>query len=328
MIQKTIDLIVVLIIVLSTAGYAEQTEQTENKFIGTISEGIMSSTVANDGTWIIKGIELTLVEYPDNSFFVKYSDAKKYGLLVDPIKESRGTSIIATTITNDFRGEGWKVKLITSDKESKSVDIKTRKAMLKYDVILFEKLAQTNPAISPNESINKLETEANPPTTIEDIKKNGLGNRFFIKEIPLSSEMMAACFNLVNCVSRVNNSKSVDNVTLASRESVKELIKQAGMNPRLLGAMFDRFDAFNKPIYIIYQKEVPESQADITAPLGNGSIHEIYGSVRIGNYNFLNEGDKSDRLNFGIIESYGYVYLRGKGKVILPDGTEVKLGYK
>ena len=62
-----------------------------------------------------------------------------------------------------------------------------------------------------------------------------------------------------------------------------------------------------------------------------GSIHRFVGKVNLeidGQiYSFIGEGDKLHRLTFGIIKNIGYVYLRGKGRVILKNGKEVKLGY-
>lgn len=54
-------------------------------------------------------------------------------------------------------------------------------------------------------------------------------------------------------------------------------------------------------------------------------IYRYAGEVRMGPYTFIGEGDKANRLTFAAIDS-GYVYLRGKGKVVLPDGRTVSLG--
>ncbi|MBI4708342.1 MAG: ankyrin repeat domain-containing protein [Candidatus Omnitrophica bacterium] len=186
----------------------------------------------------------------------------------------------------------------------------------------------TDLVLRPSESTDISDTDTNPLTIIENIKKNGTGNRFFIKDIPLSSKMMAACFfeGYMNCVSGVNDVNITDNVTLASFKSSQDIIKQGN---KLAEDALNKFsDVFAKPIYILYSKTPPKSLADIKAPLGNGSVHEIFDNVKMGQYIFINEGGEFCRLTFGIIEPYGYVYLIGKGKIILPDGTEIKLGYK
>ncbi len=67
--------------------------------------------------------------------------------------------------------------------------------------------------------------------------------------------------------------------------------------------------------------------------LGNKSIHRFAGEVRLGGGlggeglpTVIGEGGKGDRLTFVLLEGVGYVYLRGKGKVVYPDGKIVKLG--
>ena len=66
-------------------------------------------------------------------------------------------------------------------------------------------------------------------------------------------------------------------------------------------------------------------------PFAPSSIHRFVGKVNLeidGQvYSFIGEGDKLHRLTFGVIKNIGYVYLRGKGRVILKNGKEVKLGY-
>jgi hypothetical protein len=54
-------------------------------------------------------------------------------------------------------------------------------------------------------------------------------------------------------------------------------------------------------------------------------VHRFDGSVRIHNYTFVSSGDKDNRLTFALMEQ-GYVYLRGKGKVVAPNGTATELG--
>lgn len=57
-------------------------------------------------------------------------------------------------------------------------------------------------------------------------------------------------------------------------------------------------------------------------PGGNAaSIHRIIGTIRIGNYIFNGEKNPVYPLTFLLDSKYGYVYIRGKGKVTLPNGT-------
>jgi hypothetical protein len=70
------------------------------------------------------------------------------------------------------------------------------------------------------------------------------------------------------------------------------------------------------------------SATSLNIPWGNESVHRFVGKVEIGGIDriFIGEGDKAHRLSFGLIEQIGYVYLRGKGKVIQGDGTEITFG--
>lgn len=61
-------------------------------------------------------------------------------------------------------------------------------------------------------------------------------------------------------------------------------------------------------------------------PMGDGSIHRFKEKVNLFGYTFNGEGDEKSRLTF-VLTKNGYLYVRGKGKIILKDGQEVKLGY-
>ena len=63
---------------------------------------------------------------------------------------------------------------------------------------------------------------------------------------------------------------------------------------------------------------------------GSYCLHRFKGRVELdveGDlYTFISGDDKLNRLTFGLVPRVGYVYLRGKGKVVLKDGKEVKFG--
>ncbi|MBN2709510.1 MAG: hypothetical protein JXR46_10745 [Calditrichaceae bacterium] len=64
-------------------------------------------------------------------------------------------------------------------------------------------------------------------------------------------------------------------------------------------------------------------------PLAEGSIHRYNGRIvqnEINNIVFESNTDKADYLTFAVFKELGYVYLRGKGKVILDSGKEIQLG--
>lgn len=58
----------------------------------------------------------------------------------------------------------------------------------------------------------------------------------------------------------------------------------------------------------------------------NGSIYRFHGKVDLFDCTFIGEGDEMNRLTFQVTKQ-GLVYVRGKGKVNLKDGSEKKFGY-
>lgn len=63
--------------------------------------------------------------------------------------------------------------------------------------------------------------------------------------------------------------------------------------------------------------------------LGNGSVHRYRGKVNapVGEITqFVSGDDRANLLTFAVIDGFGYVYVRGKGKLIKQDGQEIVLG--
>lgn len=59
----------------------------------------------------------------------------------------------------------------------------------------------------------------------------------------------------------------------------------------------------------------------------NVRIHRFRGKVPIASgYVFVGEGDDLNLLTFARISNVGYLYLRGQGQVILPNGEAIKFG--
>lgn len=58
-----------------------------------------------------------------------------------------------------------------------------------------------------------------------------------------------------------------------------------------------------------------------TVFIGSGALLDLKSGL------FESEDDEFSRLTFALIDQIGYVYLRGKGKVLSKDGKEIKLGY-
>ncbi len=129
----------------------------------------------------------------------------------------------------------------------------------------------------------------------KEIKTNGLKNRFVIKEIMPEPGI------------------SRSSVTIKPQKDGMALYETEFPNDRLV---FKRGGSFG----------IPEPSL-----FGEDSIHRINGklTVGIGNYDsIVGEGDKLNRLTFCLLKDSGYVYLRGKGKVISKDGRDIKLGDK
>jgi hypothetical protein len=70
---------------------------------------------------------------------------------------------------------------------------------------------------------------------------------------------------------------------------------------------------------------------DLTPPddFLSAQIWRFSGDIQHGNNNeftFIGEGDTFNLLTFAQIPDIGFVYLRGKGRVVFPDKTEIRLG--
>ncbi len=56
------------------------------------------------------------------------------------------------------------------------------------------------------------------------------------------------------------------------------------------------------------------------------SIVRVVGRIAVCGVEIIAEDTGGERLTFAFSETYGLVYLRGTGRVILGDGTELVLG--
>jgi hypothetical protein len=149
-------------------------------------------------------------------------------------------------------------------------------------------------------------------TIINEIKSKGVGNRFVIKEIMPQSEGSGS-------------------LTIMTAAATKERANRTYLGRGYVGAM--EFPGDNIPFALF----------EVSIPFGNGSIHRFLGNVKLEDIFYLSkvtgkvdgavvfigegdEGDKRNRLTFCVLKDVGYVYLRGKGKVIT-NGKETPLGY-
>ena len=133
---------------------------------------------------------------------------------------------------------------------------------------------------------------------VKEIKKNGVGGRLVIKEI-MPSDGDPFRFTFI--------------------QNAPNSITDVSEFPEDYNAVSTYWDDKGRPKLII----------------PDGSILRFYGNVPasglgdfgFAGYKFIGEGEKLNRLTFVCIKDIGFVYARGKGKVISPDGKEIKLGY-
>lgn len=74
--------------------------------------------------------------------------------------------------------------------------------------------------------------------------------------------------------------------------------------------------------------EIPQSNMQ-SILFGHRSVHRFSGEVKFANTKlpvFIGDGDKSNRLTFLLLKDTGYIYMRGRGRVVFPDGRTVELG--
>ncbi len=129
----------------------------------------------------------------------------------------------------------------------------------------------------------------------------------------------------------------INEILISKGTGNRFLIKEIMPRPGLPGSLTIKGTGKG---YMELSMEFPRDQIPISIgmggggsnlPLASGSIHRFAGEeVKFevdGVYAFVGEGDKLNRLTFGLIKDSGYVYLRGKGKVILKDGKKIALGY-
>jgi hypothetical protein len=188
-------------------------------------------------------------------------------------------------------------KMANPDAEGQwKVKLVTREIEGKKWVSLLERLEPKEPETLRTEVPT---TESGVPQVeqkvIQEIKDKGAGNRFVIKEIKPAKSDSTVSLTLTGYWKQQGPMRFYDRNVLA---------EFPGDNP-LFGI----------------------SGSDIIPAMGNGSVHRFDGELKMFGYTFIGEGDRLNRLTFAILDGVGYVYLRGKGRVLAKDGKEYKLGY-
>lgn len=135
---------------------------------------------------------------------------------------------------------------------------------------------------------------------VEDIAKNGVGDRFVLTESMLAFPTDAVSFY---------GSSSASSTT----------IQMDGRGIPVPTAEFFR----DSESYTVLQ--LFTGGRLLCIPAGDGCVHRYQGEVRLRDFTLVGDGDWSNRLTFAVIEDVGYVFLRGKGRVEMPDGRTISL---
>lgn len=138
--------------------------------------------------------------------------------------------------------------------------------------------------------VDKDEVVSIENSQIEEIKAVGVGHRFVI----------------------------VDPILMGSDLVDGGLTFREGATPGTTDISTD-FPGDVMPLPNVYGQRVWRFQGTVSLDLQDQS-GAIY------TYRFVGEGDELNLLTFGRFPEIGFVYLRGKGSVISPDGVEVRLG--
>lgn len=163
-------------------------------------------------------------------------------------------------------------------------------------------------------------------TLVKRIRTHGLGQRFVIKEIKPKGQMTERITirekhpgKKVDVLDKTFTKKlgtlTIDFVMVSEFPEVDFIRTYDGTRMSMGG------EGESAPYLSLGSKII----GDILF-FGEGSIYRFDGQVKLDNYTFIGEGNKLNRLTF-VSLTQGFVYVRGKGKVILPEGKEIKLGY-
>lgn len=205
---------------------------------------------------------------------------------------------------NDEDAVKWGLLLVRGSRKMANLDAEgqwkvklvTREIEGKKWAMSFERLETKGPE-TPRTEVPT--TESGVPQAeqkiIQEIKDKGAGNRFVIKEI------------------KPDKSDKTVSLTLTGHW------KQQGPMRFYDRNVVAEFPGDN-PLFGIWG-------SDLIPARGNGSVHRFDGELKMFGYTFIGEGDSLNRLTFAVLDGVGYVYLRGKGRVLAKDGKEYKQGY-
>jgi len=122
-------------------------------------------------------------------------------------------------------------------------------------------------------------------------------------------------------------SSEISNKGFGNRFVIKEIMPQSGSTVSMtIGQQGEDLIFLSE-----FSSDVIPMVNNLSSLFGDYCIHRFAGRVQLnvgdGIYTFISEENKINRLTFVLMPAIGYVYLRGKGKIILKDGKEINLGY-
>jgi hypothetical protein len=162
-------------------------------------------------------------------------------------------------------------------------------------------------------------------TIVADIKSKGIEKRFFIAKIKPKGMKLAGRFSMKARPSQITSASA--RILDLVPDDKGHLLAQKCSGPFVLGDILIETEFEEDTFFVSADEAFEQGSADFSTLIyGQGSIHRFDGKVKRDGYTFLGEGQKFDRLTFVLIDQ-GYVYVRGKGRVISPEGKEAKLGY-
>jgi hypothetical protein len=170
---------------------------------------------------------------------------------------------------------------------------------------------------------------------VDAVRAEGVGDRFCLQAVPFTARNLLGIYRLPDGLSFASANASVPSTD--QQPASVALFDHAEIHKEFawVGDLFPdggRYGIFPKATAYFFQEypgdRMPSKRGDYVGwPCTDGSVHRIKGTITTDTCTLINEGAESERLTFAVIQPHGYVYLRGKGKVILPDGREVALGY-